>query len=379
MSEYQFVYFRAVDEPLNDKAMVYMRRQSTRASITRRDFRNEYHFGDFRGNAPEMLRRGFDVHLHYANFGIRKLMFRLPHGFPGGIKSIRPYTKDGPIRWLGDKSGAGGILEFESAIECHDYLDESDIEQTIAELDMMRQGLMAGDLRYLYVAWLCGEPGEDCIEPPVPAGLDPLPTPLMTFSDFLCAPGELLEAAAQISPKMENREPAVESNVARWIAAQPAERVASLAIELLGSDHQKVRQRTIGEVHMSLKTAEHPTVEPRRTYGQLGETAEKIYHARIASETRKKAAARKRQLEKLASDPAAVFENARDLFADKKTHSYELAVKALSDLCEALGPDFLEETVIPFVEEIVKQYPHKRTLKKVLLAGGLLPCRGGRT
>ncbi len=379
MSEYQFVYFGAIDEPLNDKAMVYMRRQSTRASISRREFRNEYHFGDFRGNTPEMLRRGFDVHLHFANFGIRKLMFRLPHGFPGGIKSIRPYMKDGPIRWLPNKSGAGGILEFESAIECDDYFDESDIEQTIPELDLMRQGLMAGDLRYLYIAWLCGQLGEDCIEPPVPAGLHQLSTPLRTFSDFLCAPGELLEAAAQVSPKMENSEPAVESDVAKWIAAQPADRVANLAIELLGSDHQRVRQRTIGEVHKSMKTAEQPTVEPMRTFGQLAKTAEGIYQARIASENRKQIAARKKHLEKLASDPAAVFENARDIFANKKTHDYQLAVKALSDLCEAIGPDFREETVIPFAEEIVKQYPHRRSLKEALMAGGLLPSRRGRT
>lgn len=29
-----------------------------------------------------MMRRGYDVHLHYANFGVRKLMFRLPQGLP---------------------------------------------------------------------------------------------------------------------------------------------------------------------------------------------------------------------------------------------------------------------------------------------------------
>ena len=82
MSEYQYVEFRAIDRPLDDKALAFMQRQSTRAEITRWSFTNEYHFGDFHGNAIEMLRRGYDLHLHYANFGIRKLMFRLPRGLP---------------------------------------------------------------------------------------------------------------------------------------------------------------------------------------------------------------------------------------------------------------------------------------------------------
>ena len=82
MSEFQYVYFAAVDRPLDDGQLEFMRRQSTRAEVSRWEFSNEYHFGDFHGKANEMLRRGYDVHLHYANFGIRRLMFRLPSGLP---------------------------------------------------------------------------------------------------------------------------------------------------------------------------------------------------------------------------------------------------------------------------------------------------------
>ncbi|MBW3597483.1 MAG: hypothetical protein KY475_09445 [Planctomycetes bacterium] len=82
MSEYQYVAFRAVDAPVSEKNLEYMERQSSRAEITPWSFDNSYHYGDFRGNALEMLRRGYDVHLHYANFGARKLMIRLPHGLP---------------------------------------------------------------------------------------------------------------------------------------------------------------------------------------------------------------------------------------------------------------------------------------------------------
>ncbi len=78
MSEYQFFHFLAIDRPLNDEQLEFMQQQSTRATISRWEFKNEYHYSSFRGNVLKMLRSGFDVHLYFANYGIRQLMFRLP-------------------------------------------------------------------------------------------------------------------------------------------------------------------------------------------------------------------------------------------------------------------------------------------------------------
>ena len=76
MGAYQFLAFRAVDRPLTDRDLIYARKQSSRAEITRWYFENEYNYGDFHGDAEGLLRRGFDAHLHYANFGIRTIAFR---------------------------------------------------------------------------------------------------------------------------------------------------------------------------------------------------------------------------------------------------------------------------------------------------------------
>jgi hypothetical protein len=62
MSEYRYIGFRAAEKPVSDKDLEYMRQQSTRAEITPWSFDNEYHFGDFRGDAEGMLRRGYDIH-----------------------------------------------------------------------------------------------------------------------------------------------------------------------------------------------------------------------------------------------------------------------------------------------------------------------------
>jgi hypothetical protein len=57
MSEFQYIGFRAIDRPVSEANLGYMRKQSSRAEITPWSFDNEYHYGDFGGDAIEMLRR----------------------------------------------------------------------------------------------------------------------------------------------------------------------------------------------------------------------------------------------------------------------------------------------------------------------------------
>ena len=124
MSEYQFIHFLAIDKPLNDKQLTFMRRQSTRAEITEWEFTNEYHFGDFHGNAKEMMRRGFDIHLHYANFGIRRLMIRLPNGLPCDRRTFNKFMVEDCVEWIADKKGKGGILDIEPEADAGTYEEE---------------------------------------------------------------------------------------------------------------------------------------------------------------------------------------------------------------------------------------------------------------
>ncbi|WP_153556650.1 hypothetical protein [Roseimaritima sediminicola] len=112
MAEYQWVEFRAVDAPLDDAALSFMHGQSTRAVISRWQFTNEYLFGDFRGDVMEMMRRGYDVHVHYANFGIRRLCFRIPDGFKYASE-LQSYLSVDGIYWAPDDQGSGGILSLE--------------------------------------------------------------------------------------------------------------------------------------------------------------------------------------------------------------------------------------------------------------------------
>jgi hypothetical protein len=80
MSEYQYYEFLALDRPLTEKQRAELRSISTRAEITATRFVNEYQWGDLKGDPLKMVERYFDAFLYLANWGTRRVMFRLPRG-----------------------------------------------------------------------------------------------------------------------------------------------------------------------------------------------------------------------------------------------------------------------------------------------------------
>ena len=175
MSEHQYVAFRAIDGPVTKENLEYMRAQSSRAEITPWSFDNEYQYGDFGGNAVEMLRRGYDLHLHYANFGTRKLLIRFPNGLPNA-SAAEPYFIKDSLQFIKDKQGPGGILSIEPFHEPGDLEEIWEFDDILDRLVPLRAEIIDGDLRPLYLAHLAvacdGEHDpEETKESPVPAGL----------------------------------------------------------------------------------------------------------------------------------------------------------------------------------------------------------------
>src|SRR5579863_7882631 len=80
MSEYQYYEFLALDRPLTDTQRAELRSISSRAEITATRFVNEYEWGDLKADPRTMVEQYFDAFLYLANWGTRRLMFRLPRG-----------------------------------------------------------------------------------------------------------------------------------------------------------------------------------------------------------------------------------------------------------------------------------------------------------
>lgn len=339
MSEYQFIHFLAIDRPLDDEQLEFMERQSTRAEITRWAFTNEYHFGDFHGDAREMLRRGYDIHLHYANFGIRLLMIRLPAGLPCDRRTFNAFRAESGIQWIADKKGKGGILEIQPEADAGTFDEDLfDVEELLPEIAQVRDLLIGGDLRALYLAWLATCEDEDSMEPPVPAGLGKLTPSLEAMAGFYAVDEDLIAAAAQRSPPPPKATDA-EETLKTWIAKQSPGKLRELVEQLLTKDAGASRAEILSRIRDETGASTWPIAEPTRTWAQLHEAAGAVRDQRLQREQRAREAARRKRLAAIAADPEKAIANVETLVKSRSTKNYHKAARELADLREALGPE----------------------------------------
>lgn len=371
MSEYQYLYFAAVDKPLDDQQLAYMRRQSTRAEVTRWQFQNEYHYGDFHGNSMEMMRRGYDVHLHYANYGVRKLLFRLPLGLPMSAKQFKAYSMEYSIEWKKDKRGKGGVLSIQPECDAGFYSEDYfDFDRMVACLPKIREGLMTGDTRLLYLGWLACNWDEESVEPPVPAGLGKLLPELTELIDFYELDSDLLAAANQQSPKTRGQA-AREPDVDDWLAHQSTDTLRALMRRVLEDDAAAVRAEVLAGMRKKSGQPTWPANAGSRTLEDLRELATAKADQRkkreIASEKRKL----EKRLAKIRKDPRAAISDAEKMIQTRSTQNYTKAAKMLAELRDAVGGDAGSRIADQAARKIAKKYPTLSYAKRAFKEEGL--------
>jgi hypothetical protein len=334
MSEYQYYEFLALDQPLTGEQRAELRSLSTRAEITATRFVNEYHWGDFKGDPQKMMERYFDAFLYLANWGTRRLMFRLPReALDGQTAELYCYADAMSLDAIADHL----IVSLYADRDPDDYWEEPGGQLTA--MVQARSELAAGDLRLLYLGWLLAVQSDDIddedSEPPVPGGLGDLSGPLRAIVDFLEIDKDLIAVAAAISPESQDS-----TGLAEWMASLPAEEKDTLLERVAageGAQVQALLLRRFRAARGSVPTASARTAaELWQAAGDrkaARETAEKQRQRK--EETREaaaRAAAYTRHLDELATRTEAAWQEATALIETKQPRSYDLAVTLLRDL-----------------------------------------------
>ena len=215
MSEYQYYEFAAIDGPISDEGLRYARGCSSRANVSRVRWQNTYTFGDFHGSVDTLLKY-YDAHLYIANWGSVRLGLAFPKGAIAA-EAIQPYLRGGEryedtltvkeignrciVCWERNEEGGWGWTEGEGLID---------------ELIGVREELMRGDYRALFLGWLADfDPDEwrapedgAVVMPPIPAGLDHLsPALAALIKHFPVDPDALAVAAGLSHASTPNRIP----------------------------------------------------------------------------------------------------------------------------------------------------------------------------
>jgi hypothetical protein len=367
MSEHQCIAFRAIDGPVSEKNLEYMRRQSARAEITPWSFDNEYHFGDFRGDALEMLRRGYDFHLHYANFGTRKLLIRFPHGLPDE-SAAKPFFAADSLRFLKDKQGQGGTICIEPFHESGDLEDLWEIDNILDRLVPLRAEILDGDLRPLYLAHLamaCDDQHdpEETKEPLVPAGLGELTDAQRALTELYGLSDALIAAAARDIPPLAKQDD-LRNQPAQWLQGQAQATKDAWLAQLMSDPLSTVRREILAAFRNSWNAPVWPTVRRDRTIAELEAAAAKIQQEAEHKSTENAARQRKKKLAAMAADPAPTLRETEHLVKQRSREAYLKIGKLLAELRESLaGTD-----QVGLAEQQAKKLKNENPTLKLLIS-----------
>ncbi|MBW4514674.1 MAG: hypothetical protein KME11_05560 [Timaviella obliquedivisa GSE-PSE-MK23-08B] len=367
MSEYQHYEFQALDRPLTKDELSYVRSLSSRVELTSNKATFVYSFGDFKIDPQQLVERCFDAMLYQASFGIQQVIFRFPRALLNPLL-FAPYCVPHSLTIsttsehillnlkITEEEGLGWIRE----------------EDWLTKLVPLRDDLLRGDLRMLYLAWLIAiqvdsEEDEDFIEPPVPPNLGNLSSALSSFVDLFGLDEDLLSAAAENSPFEEEESEPIET----WVAALPeAERNSFLIRLARGESHvasqliQRLRQ--VNQLTRSIA----PSDQPRRSLADLMAIALTQEKNRKTREQQIARQARMAQLEVLAPKENLMWQEVFRLIELKQTKAYDQAIEYLIDLRDLAEQ---QETLPQFVARIKKirdDYSHRSALMLRLQQAG---------
>jgi hypothetical protein len=234
MSEYQYYEFQAIDRPLTPEEQAAVAGLSSRTEPHPWRAVFTYSWSDFPSNAKEILAQYYDALLYLANWGSRELMFRFPRDLVDldQLQSYDVEMTDYPSDVIAVSThGKYAVLAIQ--LDAEQGLGWIEGEGWLGTLIGLRESLLRGDLRVLYLAWLkgitlCDDVDEEALEPPIPPGLDELTPALDAFVELFDVDPVMIRAAAKRGPELETS--AISEEVLRQAIANlpPEEKEAFL-------------------------------------------------------------------------------------------------------------------------------------------------------
>jgi hypothetical protein len=371
MSEHQYYEFQSLDQALTNADQTYLRGLSSRISLTATSASFVYNYGDFRGDPEKVLDRCFDLMLYVANFGTRQLMFRFPKNLID-TAVFEPYSVPHCISV--STTAKSVILNITlNAEDYYTWIDDDEV--SLSGMISLREDLLQGDFRALYLAWLrlgftedVDADPEDLIEPPVPPNLKKLSPALKEFAEFFMVDEDLIMAAAAESASAQ----ATSEPVEEWIAALPeAERNRYLLKVVKGESHVGAELL----LHLREQHGKQNTpvgTDSRRTLAELIAIAQNKQQVREQKEREAADKARRKQLEAIAPKVDELWQEIFRLVELKQASPYDQAVAHLRDLRDVAVMQGTSDAFRDRILILQKQFSNRPGLITRLQKAGLL-------
>ena len=348
MSEYQYYDFRAIDAPLTTAQKADCSSLSSRSQVTNRRAQFTYNYGDFHGDVEQLMSDSFDMMLYVSNFGTQRLVFRLPKTF-FDVSQCRDYFISDEIDHINAERYTLLDLNFN---EDDNYSDWIEGEELLDDLLPLRDELMQGDYRVLYLAWLktaekalrYGDIDVETLEPSVPTGLQDLSPAQQAFAGLIELDEVLIQTAAENSSSSQQSDFKPEAWLDHMLGGEKNAYLLRLCrneSNLSLSLHQDLKALYLA--HQARGGNGELSAVKRRSIGDLLDVYESRQQvaeekaerqAVILAEKNRQIAAQKRALylDQLSGRKNAVWQHIDQLVQKGQAKSYDQAATHLSDL-----------------------------------------------
>ncbi len=380
MSEYQYYEFLAIDRPLTAKETAELRALSTRAHITPVSFTNEYNWGNFKGSREKLMQHYFDVHVYLANWMTAIFMLRLP------IEALARETAEAVAvpDVLECKATADHWIITWRLEESADYsrFDSDDGRGWMARLAPIRDELLRGDLRSLYIGWLSAVTGEmiddDEMEPLPVQGLGSLTAAQQALAEFLEVDPDLLAGAGMGSAAAEDEEYS-RRKMDEWIDSLPHAEMMTIIKQLVEGNGQQAERMLRNRFAAWRRSLPPDKAEaPRRTVAELhgnGDAAAKIRLKKQEHE-RKQRQLKQRQereayLKSLAKDFSRIWLRVQQTVERGSGQAYDEVCRALIDLDEAYALYASPERFAEELKRFMAGHQRRKALVQRLAKAGI--------
>ncbi|BAY14072.1 hypothetical protein [Calothrix sp. NIES-2098] len=369
MSEYQYYEFQAVDKPLTTSEQTYISKLSSRVQLTSRSAIFTYSYGDFRGEPKELLEKCFDVMLYVANWGTRQLVFRLPKSVIDS-SVFEPYCLPEQITVSTNSS----YIILDINLDDEEYRTWIEGEGWLTRLLQIRDDILQGDFRALYLAWLKAtsisiyEEQEELLEPPVPANLNQLPIYLEAFIEFFDIDRDLIAFATGESVSQQDEVEPIEE----WIRTLSSEEKNEFLLKVM-RDEPNVKLQLIKRLRAIFKNPKNSGNDKitRRSLAELLTGAQEQNERRNKQEFLRAQQEKIRKLEALALKKDKVWLEVYKLIELKQSKPYEQAVAYLIDLRDLAEYQGSLEEFKASIQKIQKDYSSRSGLLSRLKKSGL--------
>jgi hypothetical protein len=336
MSEYQFYEFKSIDKSLSKEDRIQIASWSSRANPSNTGAIFTYSYGNFPKDEISVIEKFFDAMFYISNWGTTRLIFKFPKEL-FEFKQIKQYCIEDGLRII-EKSNCF-LIDME-------FVDEEDGrwiegEGWLTSLISLREDIMNGDYRSLYLIWLknsiiaidseYGNILPDHLEPQVPKQLNGLNGALQDLVEIFDIDKDYISAATENSHP-EIKEDTIDLKTS--IDKLPENEKLEFLERLLNGEallSMKLKNRLKEFLRIDDPIAQEIN---RRSIGELVRRVEILKQERKNKEQIKRQELLLRKIKNLELHESEHWTKVHQLILDKNSKAYDEAIYVLEELKE---------------------------------------------